>query len=238
VNHEFITFKTVHNQNELNPQGGFMSQKLRKIMVEKVVTIEPKASALQAAELMNMHEIGCIVVVDHEKPVGILTERDMLKRVICKSKSSKTVKVIDLMSKPLVSGSPDMRAGDAAKIMFERNIKKLPVVENGQLLGLVTLTDLLRSPGVVEFLNTISLDGTSNRIRKAAGLYYDPMKQHRRTCPLSMKEGTVMGCTNVKCMWWADDECAVTKLARQNPMEDMINANIAEESVCEDASNL
>jgi len=215
-----------------------MSQKLRRIMVVKVVTIEPKASALQAAELMNMHDIGCIVVVDHEKPVGILTERDMLKRVICKSKSSNTARIVDLMSKPLISGSPDMRAGDAAKLMFERNIKKLPVVENGKLLGLVTLTDLLRSPGVAEFLNTISLDGISNRIRKAAGLYYDPMKQHRRTCPLTMKEGTVMGCTNVKCMWWADDECAVTKLARKSSAEDATNENVVEETAYEDISTL
>jgi len=84
-----------------------MSQKLRKIMVDKVVTIKPSATAREAAELMNMHEIGCLVVVDQEKPVGILTERDMLKRVISKSKKSQTTKVGDLMSKPLITASPD-----------------------------------------------------------------------------------------------------------------------------------
>ena len=214
-----------------------MSQKLRKIMVEKVVTIAPSATAMKAAELMNMHEIGCLVVVDHEKPVGILTERDMLKRIVCRSRPSKTMRVVDLMSKPLITGSPDMRAGDAAKLVFERNIKKLPVVENGRLVGLVTLTDLLRSPRVVDFLNTISLEGTSNRIKKAASLYYDPRQQHRRTCPLTMKEGILMGCSNIKCMWWADDECAVTKLARQNSMEESLETSVTQENTCENVSN-
>jgi len=219
--------------DDQNETGVLMSQKLRKIMIEKVVTIQPDSTARQAAELMNMHEIGCLIVVDHEKPVGILTERDMLKRIVCESKPTKTSKIISLMSKPLITASPEMRAGDAAKLMFEHNIKKLPVVENGRLVGLVTLTDLLRSPGVVEFLNTISLEGTSNRIRKAASLYYDPLQQHRRTCPLQMKEGVQMGCQNVKCMWWSEDECAVTKIARQNLMEELLEANSTQETICE-----
>jgi CBS domain-containing protein len=211
-----------------------MSQKLRKIMVERVVTIGPDASVKQAAELMNMHEIGCLVVVDHEKAVGILTERDMLKRIICESRQSKTTKVVNSMSKPLITASPDMRAGDAAKLMLERNIKKLPVVENGRLVGLVTLTDLLNSPGVVEFLNRLSLDGTSRRIKKVINLYYDPWKQHRRTCPLNMQQGFSMGCQNVKCMWWVGDECAVTKLSRRISTEEFPEENVTQESTCTD----
>jgi CBS domain-containing protein len=199
-----------------------MSQKLRKIMVEKVVTVEASATVKRAAALMNLHEIGCVIVVDHEKPVGILTERDMLKRVICGSRMSESTRVAGLMTKPLVTASPDMRAGDAAKVMFERNIKKLPVVENGRLVGLVTLTDLLRSPGVVDFLNKLSLDGGSERMKSSVGLYYDAMQLHRRTCPLNMKDGLSMGCQNVKCMWWAENECAVTKLSRQVSTGDFI----------------
>lgn len=211
-----------------------MSQKLRKIMIENVVTIGPNATVKQAAELMNMHEIGCLIVVDREKPVGILTERDMLKRIICESRQSKTAKVVNLMSKPLITASPDMRAGDAAKLMFERNIKKLPIVENGKLVGLVTLTDLLRSPGVIKFLNRLSLDGTSKRIKKVISLYYDPLKLHRRTCPLNMQHGFSMGCQNVKCMWWVGDECAVTKLSRQISMEGFPEANVPHEDTCTD----
>jgi CBS domain-containing protein len=210
-----------------------MSQKLRKIMIEKVVTVEASATVKQAAALMNLHEIGCIIVLDHEKPVGILTERDMLKRVICGSRMPETTKVLSLMTKPLVTASPDMRAGDAAKIMFERNIKKLPVVENGRLVGLVTLTDLLRSPGVVDFLNKLCLDGSSKRLKNSVGLYYDARQIHRRTCPLNMKDGMSMGCQNVKCMWWAENECAVTKLSRQISIGEFPEAGTVEEATGE-----
>jgi len=134
------------------------------------------------------------------------------------------------MSKPLITASPDMRAGDAAKLMFERNIKKLPVVENGRLVGLVTLTDLLRSPGVVQFLNKLSLDGTSKHIARTVSLFFDPLQQHRRKCPLMMKDGFQPGCQDNKCMWWVGDECAVTKLSRQISIEGFQEANIADES--------
>jgi CBS domain-containing protein len=202
-----------------------MSQKLRKIMVEKVVTIDPTASIRQAAELMNLHEIGCLIVVDREKPVGILTERDLLKRIICESRSPDRTKVLNMMTKPLITATPEMRAGDGAKLMFEHNIKKLPVVENGQLAGLVTLTDLLRSPGVLDFLNKLSLDGTSRRLRNAANLYYDPNGLHRRTCPLNMKEGFLMGCQHIKCMWWADNECAVSKISRELQTQEILETS-------------
>jgi CBS domain-containing protein len=210
--------------------GVIMSQKLRKIMIEKVVTILPSATVLQAAELMNMHEIGCLVVVDHEKPVGILTERDMLKRIICESKKPATTRVVSLMSKPLITASPDIRAGDAARLMLERNIKKLPVVENGRLVGIVTLTDLLGSEGVTEFLNTISIDGASRRIRKAVSLYSDSLKQHRRKCPLMVKDGFQRGCQDTRCMWWIGDECAVTKLSRQISTEGLLKTDATNEN--------
>jgi CBS-domain-containing membrane protein len=203
-------------------------------MIEKVVTIEPSATIRQAAELMNLHEIGCVLVIDHEKPVGILTERDMLKRIICESRSPNTTKVIDMMTKPLVTASPEMRAGDAAKLMFERNIKKLPLAENGRLVGLVTLTDLLRSPGVLDFLNKLALDGTSKRLKNAANLYYDPKGLRRRTCPLNMKDGFSTGCQNVKCMWWDDNECAVTKISRQLPVQETLETSATEQVSVED----
>lgn len=192
----------------------FMSQKLRKIMVENVVTVEKNVSVKRAAELMNKHEIGCLVVVNGEKPIGIVTERDMIKRVIHKSRNSEKTSVSTVMSKPLIAATPDMRAGDAARLMFERNIKKLPVMEKGRLVGLVTLTDLLRTEGVIEFLNGLSLNGASKRIKKVVSLYFDPHKLHRRRCPLSVKDGFSMGCQTKKCMWWLGDECAITKLSR------------------------
>ena len=206
-----------------------MSRKLGKIMVEDVVTIKQSATIKQAAELMNSHEIGCLIVSDQEKPIGILTERDILKRVVCKSRQSQKTKVREIMSRPLITASPHVHAGEAAKLMLERNIKKLPIVESERLMGLVTITDLLRSPGVIEFLNKISLDGTPTHIRKALGMYLDQAKLHRRSCPLNTKESLAMGCLGISCMWWVGDECAVAKLARLMSTEEYAETELIQE---------
>ena len=196
-----------------------MSQKLRKIMVEKVRTAALDDSARDVAMLMNRYQIGCVIIVDECKPVGIITERDMLKRVICKGIVPEKARVAGIMTKPLVNASPNMRAGDAAKIMLEWNIKKLPVVDEGKLVGLVTLTDLLRSEGVIETLNGCAINGVSRRLKKTIDIYFDDSKQQRRRCPLMFKDGYAMGCSLEKCMWWAGDECAITKLSRQIELE-------------------
>jgi CBS-domain-containing membrane protein len=171
---------------------------------------------------MNLHEIGSLIVVDSGKPVGIVTERDMLSRVLTKPRVKTDTKVVDMMSKPIVTASPDMLAGDAAKLMIERNIKKLPVVENGKLMGLVSLTDLLRSKGVVEFLNRVSLEGVPLHMRQALNLYIDSGKEIKRRCPLITEQDFHVGCLQAKCMWWAGDICAVTRLSLQFPLGQML----------------
>jgi CBS domain-containing protein len=198
-----------------------MSQRLRKVMVANVITAKPDDSVGQVAKLMNEHEIGCVIIVDDGKPVGVVTERDMIKRAICRSKGSEKEKVAEIMSEPLIEASPEMLAGDAAKLMLERNIKKLPIVENGQLLGLVTLTDLIRSKGVVEFLNGISMNGVSPRLKKAVDIYFDAeqlfgqAKKLIKRCPLIMKDGCSIGCEVDKCMWWTGEECAISQISRR-----------------------
>ena len=199
-----------------------MSQKLMKIMIENVVTVKPDDTIKKAAKLMNLHGIGSLIVVDSGKPVGIVTERDMLSRVLTKPRVKTDTRVVDVMSKPIVTVSPDMLAGDAAKLMIERNIKKLPVVENGKLMGLVSLTDLLRSKGVVEFLNRVPLEGAPSHMKQALNLYIDSAKEIKRRCPLITEQDFHVGCLQAKCMWWAGDVCAVTRLSLQLPLEQML----------------
>lgn len=194
-----------------------MSLKLESIMVKEIVTVKANTTVKAAVELMNKHEIGCLVVVNDGKPVGIVTERDMLRRVIYESKKPERTRIINIMSKPLISTTPKMSTGEAAKLMFERRIKKLPVVENERLVGLVTLTDLMHSHEVLSFLNGLSTNDAPKRMKKVVDLYYDQAKRFRRRCPLIMKDGFSMGCQEKKCMWWLGDECAVTKLSRQMP---------------------
>ena len=195
-------------------------------MVENVISVKAYDTVKKAAELMNLHGISSLIVVDSEKPVGIITERDMLNRVLNKSKITTKERVGEIMSKPVVTGSPDMRAGDAAKLMIERDIKKLPIVENGRLVGLVSLTDLLRSDGVIQFLNQVSLNGASLRIKKTVNLYLNQEKGTRRKCPLMTDQGFHLGCQENKCMWWAGEECAVTRLSRQFSSAEMTEVAI------------
>jgi len=189
-------------------------------MVETVRTASLEDTVQEIAVLMNKYQIGCVIVVDEEQPVGIVTERDIMKRVVSKGLVPKNLKVVDVMSKPLITASPSMAAGDAAKVMLKWNIKKLPVAEDGQLVGVVTLTDLLRVEGVIEALNGFALSGASRRLRKALEIYYDDgLKKQTKRCPLTFKDGMSIGCRLERCMWWTGDECAITKMSRNLALE-------------------
>jgi len=150
-----------------------MSLEVEDVMVENVVTIDEEATVRKAVELMNKHEIGCLIAMRKGKPSGILTERDLLKRVLADAKDPEKTKVLDVMSKPLVVGKPHMDVEDAARLMFKMKIKKLPVVEKGRLLGLVTLTDLVRvQPQMISILKKLSVkELTPKRIKKVVDYY-------------------------------------------------------------------
>ncbi len=129
-----------------------MSLKIEDVMIEEVISVPEKAAVRKAAELMNKHEIGCLVVVKKRKPVGIVTETDMVRKVILGSIDPKETNVAQIMSTPLVVGDPKMDFDEAARIMRTRKIKKLPVVKKGRLVGLITTTDMVRSPEVMRMM--------------------------------------------------------------------------------------
>jgi len=151
-----------------------MSLKIENVMVVDVVTVEAEVTVREAVELMNRNEIGCLVVVDkEEKPVGIITERDLLKRVLANRKDPVRTRVKDIMSKPLVTGTPHMDIEAAVRLMFKHKIKKLPIVENGQLVGLVTLTDLVRfQPQIIRTLKELSSQQLPPKHMKKVVDYY------------------------------------------------------------------
>ncbi|NIR87626.1 CBS domain-containing protein [Candidatus Bathyarchaeota archaeon] len=129
-----------------------MSLKAEDVMIKDVITVESDTTAREVAKLMKKHEIGCLIVMKKGKPVGIVTERDMLKRVLLKSKDPRKTKVGKIMSKPLVVGEPQTDIRDAVRFMIEGKIKKLPIVEDDRLLGLVTFTDIIRSSAYFEHI--------------------------------------------------------------------------------------
>jgi len=124
--------------------------KIERLMVKNVITLQTGASAYDAVKLMNKNGIGCLVAVDNGKILGILTERDLLERVLEKCRNPKETDVSEIMTRQVIVGKPDMQLVEATKLMFENKVKKLPIVKGNQLVGLVTLTDIARVTSVDE----------------------------------------------------------------------------------------
>lgn len=117
---------------------------VKDVMVKEIITVNPTTKIRDAVELMNKNQIGCLVVTRKGKPVGIMTERDVLKKIVCSCKNPEQTRVSEIMSKPLIVGRVDMDWLEAVKLMLDRNIKKLPILDDERLVGLVTLTDIAR----------------------------------------------------------------------------------------------
>ena len=139
--------------------------KIEEAMIKSVVTLQEDVSVYEAVKLMNENRIGCLVVLQYGQVVGIVTERDMLERVLEKCRNPKETKVTEIMTKRVIVGKPDMRLDEAAKLMFEKKVKKLPIVEGNRLVGLVTLTDLARMASLDE--KTMELIETRERFLEA-----------------------------------------------------------------------
>jgi CBS domain-containing protein len=144
--------------------------KASEIMVKDVVTLtmDENTSAMDAARIMNREGIGCLIAVHHGEVVGILTERDLLKRIVEECRDPKQTKVSEIMTKEVVVGSPDLQLVEATRLMFEKRIKKLPIVDKNGLVGLITLTDIARATSVddktirlIEALSNMHLAGES-----------------------------------------------------------------------------
>ncbi len=114
---------------------------VEEIMTRPVVTIGPGETATEAATKMAEAGVGCLVVVEGETVLGIVTERDLVTRIVSKGKDAKKVKVQDFMSSPVISVSPETRILDAVKIVSRHRIRRLPVVKDGKLVGIITAYD-------------------------------------------------------------------------------------------------
>ena len=134
-----------------------VSLRVEDVMVKEVITIDEDFTVKEAAEVMNKFEIGCLIGVRKGKAMGILTERDVLKRVVAQGRDASKTKVKDAMTSPLVIVEPGMDLAEAVKLMFQMKIKKLPVVDGKRLVGLVSLTDIARfQPQMITILKQLA----------------------------------------------------------------------------------
>ena len=150
-----------------------MSLRVEDVMVKEVITIAEDSTVKEAAEVMNKFEIGCLIAVEKGKAMGIITERDLLKRVVAKAKDATKTKVKEIMTSPLVVVEPNMDLEEAVKMMFQMKIKKLAVVDEKKLVGLVSLTDIARfQPQMIKILRQLSARQSAPKSMKKVIDYY------------------------------------------------------------------
>lgn len=159
--------KTVMDVHVLAPA------KVADVMVKEVIAVESGVTVKEAVDLMNHYEIGCLVVLTEDRVEGIVTERDILKRVIGKHRDVNMTKIKEIMSRPVWVVRSDTQLETALQTMLTRKIKKLPVVQEGRLIGLLTLTDVARfQPKLLnKFRKFLLRVDTPKRIRKVADRY-------------------------------------------------------------------
>ena len=161
------------NEEECEERESKLTLKVEDVMVREVITIDENATVKEAAEIMNKFEIGCLIAIRKGKAVGIITERDLLKRVVAEARDVNKTRVKDIMSSPLVVVEPNLDLEEAVKLMFQMKIKKLPVVEGKRLVGLVSLTDVARfQPQMIKILKQLALRQTPPKSMKKVIDYY------------------------------------------------------------------
>lgn len=117
--------------------------KIRDVMTRQVVKIGPEESVAVAARALQRHNIGALPVCgDDGRLRGIVTDRDLVTRCIAGGKTPEDTRVRDVMTSAVTSAAPDMEVGAAAHLMGRLQVRRLPVVENGKLQGMVSLGDL------------------------------------------------------------------------------------------------
>jgi CBS domain-containing protein len=120
--------------------------KVKEFMTKGVLTIDAGKTVFEAAELMSQKEVGDVVVLEGEIPRGIVTERDFVRRIVAKRRPLDT-KISDVMSKPLITIDPDASLRAAARKMVANRIRRLPVLQNHKLVGIIVVSDFARHLG-------------------------------------------------------------------------------------------
>ena len=123
-----------------------------------VITIDVTASVADAAKLMNQNRIGALVACEGDRAVGIFTERDVLNRVVASEKTPSQTKISDVMTSPMACCLRSTPLSECRAVMTGKKIRHLPVVEDGQLFGIISIGDLLADEvsaqqTTIEYLN-------------------------------------------------------------------------------------
>jgi CBS domain-containing protein len=121
-----------------------MGTSIKEVMTRDVRACEPNATVVEAAKVMAQEDVGPIPIVEDGRLVGIVTDRDIVVRVVAEGRDPNATKVSEIASTELVTVSPDDDLDEALKLLAERQIRRLPVVEGDRLVGIVAQADIAR----------------------------------------------------------------------------------------------
>lgn len=128
---------------------------VNQVMSKNILTAEKSTSLQDAAQKMNELNVGCVIITEEGKPIGIITERDFVTKVAAEGRPLFT-EISEVMSSPLITIDPEETIWEASELMKEKVIHKLPVVENEKIVGVITTTDIVK----------ISSVGSDSQMRK------------------------------------------------------------------------
>ena len=117
--------------------------KVKDVMTKTVITVESNKTVTEAAALMAENDVSNLIVMENNTPIGIITERDFVRRVLAKEKPPKT-RISEVMSTPLRVIDPEATLKEAARRMVRKRIRRLPVIKDNKLVGIITAADFAR----------------------------------------------------------------------------------------------
>ena len=121
---------------------------VENVMHKNVIVVDSSATIKDAATMMTDAHVGCVVVTNGNSPIGIITERDVVRRVVSKDLPMSTT-VSEIMSTPLITAKPDYSFWELAQLMKTSSVHKMPVEKDGNLVGMITATDLVKLNSLV-----------------------------------------------------------------------------------------
>lgn len=124
-----------------------MAQSIREVMTKDPITLDSGATIIEAARAMKDSDVGNVIVLDAGKICGIVTDRDITVRAVAEGRDAEGTKLGDICSRDVTTLSPDDTVDDALRLMREKAIRRLPVVENDQPVGIVALGDIASDGG-------------------------------------------------------------------------------------------
>jgi CBS domain-containing protein len=157
---------------------------VKDAMSSPVVTLDEEAPSNKIANLMDENDLGCVIIINKAgKPIGIITERDLVLRVLTKNLKPDTVKAKDIMTSPLVTIEPEATISDAARRMSRLDIRRLGVLYKGNLVGLISSKDILGvMPELIEIIQEKTRIESASNSEETEGAEETPLSGYCDRC--------------------------------------------------------